>query len=125
MKKRIACLLLGIVTALVLLAGCGGGKGGAAPVVGDYKLASVEVEGMSIDVDQYAEMSGQTDLEMSISIKDGGEFSMDVAGQQAEGTWEYEEPVCTLTVDGDPMDCEYADGKLTMDFDGMKMIFEK
>ena len=125
MKKKMAILLLGIIAAVAVLAGCGGKKEAGSPVVGDYKLASVESGGMTVDVDEYKEMMGDDSLDMSISIKSDGTFSIDAAGQSGEGTWEYKEPVCTLTIDGEPQECQYEDGVLTMDFSGVKMNIEK
>ena len=58
MKKKMAILLLGIIVAVAVLAGCGGKKEAGSPVVGDYKLASVESGGMTVDVDEYKEMMG-------------------------------------------------------------------
>ena len=86
MKKKMAILLLGIIVAVAVLAGCGGKKEAGSPVVGDYKLASVESGGMTVDVDEYKEMMGDDSLDMSLSIKSDGTFSIDAAGQSGEGT---------------------------------------
>ena len=63
---------------------------------------------------------------MSLIIKEDGTFSLDAFGDQTDGTWEYNEPKCTLTVDDNSIDAEYKEGKLILDIDGEgTMTFEK
>ena len=57
---------------------------------------------------------------------------MELAGDTADGKWEYKEPTLTLTGD-ESVTCEYKDGQLTMELDeetievegGMTLVFEK
>lgn len=125
MKKRIAMLMLAMVMVVMILAGCGGKKADKAPVIGEWKMSSIEVSGMSMDVDQFLEASGQSDVKMTLTIKEDGKFTMDVFGESADGTWEYKEPTCSLTVDGESVDAEYKDGKLVLSMDEGTMTFEK
>lgn len=125
MKKRIAMLMLVLAMAVMMFSGCGKSKN-QAPVVGEWKMTTIEISGVTMDVDQFLSIAGQEDTKMNMTIKEDGTFFMDVVGEQAEGTWEYKEPKCTLTVDGDSIDAEYKDGKLVIDMDGNgTMTFEK
>ncbi|QNM05788.1 lipocalin-like domain-containing protein [Qiania dongpingensis] len=122
MKKRIVMLMLVLAMTVMTLAGCGKKS---APVVGDWKMTTIEVSGMTLDVDQFLAMAGQDNVNMTLTISADGKFSMDVAGEKAEGTWKYKDSVCTLTADGEDVDAEYKDGKLVMTMDEGTMTFEK
>ena len=124
MKKRVAVLMLAVVMTVRALAGCGGGKD-SSPVVGTWKATEVEAMGVNVKVSEYLEQMGMGDVKMELSVKDDGKFSMDLMGQQAEGTWKYSGSTLTMTVDGSDAKAEYKDGKLTMEESGAKIIFEK
>ncbi len=124
MKKRVAMLMLAAMLVVLALAGCGSKKE-SAPVVGDWKVSTIEVSGVSVSLDEYLKATGTDDMKMEISIKDGGKFSMDMVGEKADGTWKYKEPTLTLTVDGDDLDTEYKDGKIIMDMEGVVLTLEK
>ncbi|MCI9486355.1 MAG: DUF4923 family protein [Lachnospiraceae bacterium] len=124
MKKRIAVLMLAAVMVVLALAGCGGKKD-ASPVVGTWKATEVEAMGVNVKVDEYLEQMGMGDMKMEMSITDDGKFSMDMAGQQVEGTWKFSGSTLTLTAEGSDLDAEYKDGKITVDESGVKVIFEK
>ena len=85
MKKRVAVLMLAVVMTVLALAGCGGGKD-SSPVVGTWKATEVEAMGVNVKVSEYLEQMGMGDVKMELSVKDDGKFSMDLMGQQAEGT---------------------------------------
>lgn len=125
MKKHIAVLMLTVI--MMVLAGCGGKKIDA-PVVGDWKLASVEVMGVSMTVDEFAETTG-SDVDMGISIKDNGTFTANLEGESGTGKWTYEEPTITLSDDSETLTGEYKDGKLTLTVEqsgqSVSMVFEK
>ncbi|MCD2491081.1 lipocalin family protein [Lacrimispora sp. NSJ-141] len=123
MKKRIVILMLVLAMTVMALTGCG--KKSSAPVVGDWKMTTIEVSGMTLNVDQFLAMAGQDDVNMTLTISADGKFSMDVAGEKAEGTWKYKDSICTLTADGEDVDAEYKDGKLVMSMDEGTMTFEK
>ena len=124
MKKRVAVFMLAVVMAVLALAGCGGKKD-ASPVVGTWKATEVEAMGVNVKVDEYLEQMGMGDMKMEMSITDDGKFSMDMAGQQVEGTWKFSGSTLTLTAEGSDLDAEYKDGKITVDESGVKVIFEK
>ncbi len=124
MKKRVAVLVLAVVMTVLALAGCGGKKGDS-PVVGTWKATAVEAMGVNVKVDEYLSQMGMSDMKMEMDIKSDGKFSMDLMGQQADGTWKYSGSTLTLTVDGSDAKAEYKDGKITMEESGAKIIFEK
>ena len=70
-------------------------------------------------------MAGIEDLKNEMELKSNGKLTIDMMGEQGEGTWKYEEPKVTLTVDGDDVVAEYKDGKILLDLEGIVMIFEK
>ncbi len=129
MRKRVAVLLFAVM--MMVLAGCGGKSQADSPVVGDWKLATAETMGVTMDVDEYAELVGG-DMSFDISVKSDGTFEMALAGETANGNWEYKEPTLTLKSD-ETVTCEYKDDKLTMELDeatigvegGVTFVFEK
>lgn len=129
MRKHIAMIMLAVM--MMVLAGCGGKGGNSdAPVVGDWKLSSVEAMGVTMDAEQFAQTAGG-DIKMTINAD--GTFSMDLGSlygdQSGEGKWEYKEPTLTLTVDGESITGDYADNKLTLNLEqggqSVSMTFEK
>ncbi len=128
MKKLLSVLMLAVM--MMAFVGCGGSKGDSdAPVVGDWKLATVEAMGVSMTVDEFAALSGSDDVKMEMSIKADGKFSASLGDISGEGTWEYTEPTLTLSSDGESMTGEYKDGKLTLQMEeageSYSMTFEK
>ena len=125
MKKHLAVIMLAVF--MMVLAGCGGKKIDA-PVVGDWKLSTVEAMGQTMTVEDFAALTG-SDVEMKIYIKDNGTFSANFEGESGEGKWEYEEPTITLKDDTDTLTGEYKDGKITLSIDeggeSYSMTFEK
>lgn len=110
MKKRITVLMLTVI--MLLLVGCGGTKSDA-PVVGDWKLASVEAMGVSMTADEFAQATG-SEVDMTLSIKDNGKFTANFQGESGTGKWTYEEPTLTLSDSDETMTGEYKDGKISL-----------
>ena len=123
MKKRIAALMLVFAMTVLMLAGCGSSK--ASPVVGTWKATTIEMEGSTFEIDEWLSLAGIEDLKNEMELKSNGKLTIDMMGEQGEGTWKYEEPKVTLTVDGDDVVAEYKDGKILLDLEGIVMIFEK
>lgn len=130
MKKHISVLML-VIIMMMAFVGCGGTKSDA-PVVGDWKLTSVDAMGVSMTAEEFAEAAGG-DVNMELSIKDNGSFTANLGeglgGESGKGTWKYEEPTLTLSDSTDELTCEYKDGKLVMDLEQggqtVSMTFEK
>lgn len=126
MKKYVSILMLAVI--MMVFAGCGGGTKSDAPVVGDWKLASVEAAGVSMTADEFAQATG-SDVDMTLVIKDNGVFTANFQGESGDGKWTYEEPKLTLSSDGESMTGEYTDGKITLtveqDGQSVTMTFEK
>ncbi len=127
MRKCVTALMLAAI--MMVFAGCGGG--GKEPVIGDWKMTEIETMGVKVSLEEYMQSMGgdAEDMNMQLSIKEGGKFSGNIAGQEGEGTWTYKEPTLSLTADGETMDCEYKDGKLTLKVEeggqSFSAIFEK
>ena len=128
MKKCITALML---TAVMMVFAACGGSGSDAPVVGEWKMTQIEAMGVTVSVDEYMEAMGgdAEDMDMKMTIKGDGTFTGKIDNEESDGTWEYKEPSLTLNADGESMDCEYKDGKLTMSIeeDGQTFsaVFEK
>ncbi len=127
MKKLLSVLMLAVM--MMAFVGCGGKGDSDAPVVGDWKLATIEAMGQTMTVDEFAELSGSDDVKMEMSIKADGKFTASLGDISGEGTWEYKEPTLTLSSDGESMTGEYKDGKLTLQMEeagqSYSMTFEK
>lgn len=133
MKKHISILMLAVMMVMVL-AGCGGASKSDAPVVGDWKLTTVEAMGQTANVEEYATLTGMSadDVKMELSIKDDGTFTIEAGsvfgGESGEGKWDYKEPTLTLDYEGKTT-CEYKDGKLVMSLEeggqSVSVTFEK
>lgn len=125
MKKYVSILMLAVV--MMVFAGCGGTKSDA-PVVGDWKLTSVEAAGVTMSADEFAQAAG-TDVDMTLNIKDNGKFTANFQGESGDGKWTYEEPTLTLSSGDDTMTGNYADGKITLTVEqggqSVSMTFEK
>ena len=77
------------------------------------------------EIRELLEKTGITEDAMGLEIKDDGKFTIDFAGDKEEGTWKLDGSKITLTVDNDPLECDYEDGKITMDMGGTTLIFVK
>lgn len=123
--KKLALVLAVLVLALSVV-GCG--KGGSGVAGNTYAFKTIEGEGleeleeMGID---YAEMMKGTELAFD---KNGGVvFTVAAFGQSEteEGTYTQDGNKVSITIEGDTQVAEVSGKKLTLESDGMKMIFEK
>lgn len=132
MKRSFAAKTISLVLILMLavsLAACGGGS----KYAGTYKLESIETAGISMNVDEFlAQMAPGEDVDFSITltIKDGGTCKLDAnamgESQSSEGTWkENGSDTLDLTIEGDTQQATYKDGKISMDFEGVKIVLAK
>ena len=131
--KRIISLILVTLLVAALFVGCS-----KSDPVGTYKIdMDSMIEATKKESDKAKDMSneeikdllktiGMTEDSMSLEIKDDGKFTLEYAGDKEEGTWKLDGSTLTLTVDNDPLECDYEDGKITMDVgSGTTLIFVK
>ena len=69
-------------------------------------------------------------MEVTVDIKEGGQIEITTSnsGEEPEvdqAEWKIEDDKLLITNDGESKECEYADGKLTIDADGMTMIMSQ
>ncbi len=132
MKKSVWAKMLSLALVFVCvigLAACGGGDSSAA---GSYKLQTIEMSGVSMDLEQLATASGVSADEMTIilDLKEDGNFSLDMSALESadmsmSGTWEGSGSSVKLTVEGETINCTLEDGVLTMAEEGVSMTFKK
>jgi outer membrane lipoprotein-sorting protein len=131
--KRIISLILVTLLVAALFVGCS-----KSDPVGTYKIdMDSMIEAMKKESDKTKDMSneeikdllkqaGISEDAFGLEIKDDSKFTLNYAGDKEEGTWKLDGSTLTLTVDNDPLECDYEDGKITMDVgSGMKLIFVK
>ena len=128
MKKVVSGIL--VVVLLFSLAACGG-KGGSDPIVGNWKIDTVSMNGQEVELSALAAF-GLDIKSWDINCKADGTLSMSVemfgVKEDAEGTWTLKEGTTyELASDGTPMDVTVADGKLTLEdpATGMGINFKK
>ena len=137
MMKRIVSLTLVVLMVAALFVGCGGGDSNP---VGTYSFKSINgksLEDYFADYKDQAEAAGMDfdallalmgiDLShpeefMKLELMEGGKLTltakMSVAEETKEGTWELNGDKLTMTVDGDPQECTFKNGEITMTMDG-------
>lgn len=132
MKKNVWAKMLSLALVFVCvigLAACGGGDASAA---GTYRLQTIEMAGMSMDLEQLAETAGVSadDMAINLDLKSDGNFSLDMSALEAadmsmSGTWEASGSDIKLTVDGQTMTATLKDGVITLAAEGVSMTFKK
>ncbi len=114
-------------------AACGGGGGGAKSdeaFVGVWTLNSMDADGMQMtgeEIKELAEMVGvDFDDMFRLELDADGTAKMIVQEETMEGKWAAKDAsTVTLTMDDESVDATLADGLLTLESDGDKMVFEK
>lgn len=121
--KMALCLAL-VLGLLVSMSACAilGGNSNA----GTYKLSSMEMMGMTLDVEALKTNFGMSDedLDMYVELRGDGTATMKADGEEAEMKWadgeiwpvEEPEEKAAFTIE---------DGVLTMEIEGVKMMFTK
>ena len=124
--KKLLSLLLVLICALSLAA-CGGKNS----IAGTYKLQSLEMEGMSMDLEEMSDILGidSDDLNASLSLKEDGSFSLDMSAldesMSVEGTWKSTGSGVDLTAEGDTITATVKGDTITLEDSGTSMVFKK
>ncbi len=130
--KRIISLILVALLVAALFVGCS-----KSDPVGTYKIdmdsmieamkkESGELKDKSNEeIKDLLKQTGMSEDAFGLEIKDDGKFTLEYAGEKEEGTWKLDGSKITLTVDNDPLECDYEDGKITMDMGGTTLVFVK
>lgn len=133
MKKTVWTKMLSLALVLVCvlgLAACGG-NGGTPKAAGTYKLQTIEMSGLSMDVAQLAEAAGisEDEYKVVLDLKSDGSFTLDAAALEdsmsMEGTWEESGSDIKLIAEGETTTAALADGVITFAEDGITMTFKK
>ena len=120
MKKHLSKILLAAFAVMLLsmsvLVGCGGG----APETLDgtkWGIDSVSYNGVSMDIAQYAQMTGASADQLTIEFKDGKAIAGGAESSAVE--YKYEDGKVTIqgatfTVNGNTMEAEQNGAKIVM-----------
>lgn len=133
MKKSVWAKMLSLALVFVCvigLAACGGG--GDTSAAGTYRLQTIEMSGMSMDLEQLAESAGVSadDMAINLDLKSDGNFTLDMSALDAadmsmSGTWEASGSNIKLTVEGEIINATLKDGVITLAEEGVSMTFKK
>lgn len=116
MNKRIS-IILTLALALTLL--CGGAQlaFASSEVAGTWYLNNMEMEGMSI-------APASMGMEMTITLNEDNTALIQISGEEDEtGTWTLEGDQVSITSGEETLSLTLSEGALTVEEDGMKMIF--
>ncbi|MGN0612826.1 MAG: hypothetical protein ACI4JB_02920 [Porcipelethomonas sp.] len=121
MKKRkfLSTVCAMALAASLTLTGCGSSDAGR------YDLYSMTQDGETMTMKEMEEMYKEMDMEapeMYLELKDDGTGKL-VMGEDDTEEFEWKDGV--ISADGEDIKYTVEDGKLTMESDGNKMVFEK
>ena len=116
--------------AAAALTACGGGGGNS--VAGTYTMSSMEISGITMDLEDFASAAGvdADDVNITLELNTDGSFVLDMEaldGGVVEGTWEGDTDSVDLTSEGETINCDVDGGVITMaePSSGMSLVFEK
>ena len=132
--KRALTVLLGMICALGLLAGCGGD-----PPAGKYCIYTIDgepadeavaasIKASGITTEEYLKITGLKSINESMTIElrsDGSAVETSGAMVTAEGTWRQDGDKIIFTTAGGDMELLLNDGKLTIHMGPTEMVFKK
>ena len=130
MKKNLWTKMISLALALVCmlsLAACGGGGG----VAGSYKLDSVTAAGETVTWSDFAEAAGISadDVAIGLEIREDGTFKLDMDAMDptlsGEGTWTQDGSTITLNGTGDSLTATHKGSEITIEEEGVSLIFKK
>ena len=112
-----------LVLVLVLSATACGKSDFSKNFVGSWEITGVEAEGMTIS----GEMLAQFGMVGEMELRANNTLTIEILEEDAtEGKWEAKDAAkISITIDEDTVECALADGKLTMEIEGVKMVFTK
>lgn len=125
--KKAICLVLALTCFLCLVA-CGGGSDSVA---GTYKFKTLEMQGLSLNMDDLIKQSGMdpSSVKMELVLDKDGSFELNVdalgEGTNQKGTYKVSGSNLTMTVDGSDLKASLKNGVITIEEDGLKMTFAK
>lgn len=128
MKKKVLFVCGVLLTAMMVVVGCGGDSGA---LNGTYKLSGAEVGGQEYTGDQLKSMMSLTgmnvDMTLTFSGSDKVAMKASVAGQEqnVEGTYALDGEELSLTMQGATQKAELKDGKIYIDSAGTTLILSK
>ncbi len=118
-SKFLSAVCAMALAASLTLTGCGSSD------AGHYDLYSMTQDGETMTMKDMEEMYKEMDMEapeMYLELKDDGTGKL-VMGEDDTGEIEWKDGV--ISADGEDVKYTVEDGKLTMEYDGTKMVFEK
>ena len=133
MKKNVWAKMLSLALVLVCVIGLAAcGSGGSSSAAGTYKLQTLDMGGLSMDLAQLAETAGvsEDDFKVVLDLKSDGNFTLDMAalGEESmsmEGTWEESGSNINLKAEGETITATLKDGEITLAEEGVTMTFKK
>lgn len=127
-KLKYMGILLALVFGFVCIAGCGGDGSSADPAsnfIGSWAIVEMVEDGETMGAEELKLMEDMG-ITIQLVLAEDKTASFDVFGEKLEGSWEAKDAsTCALTFEGNTLEGKLADGKLTMEQDGTKMVWEK
>lgn len=134
MKKTVTVLLAVLLVFAMAACTSNGGSGAAGDsntAAGTYKMKSMSMAGVQVDMETLATAVGLSIDDLKIELKDGGDFTMTMLSAEesvtVNGTWTLDGTKLSMTAEGDTMEATLDGTKLTIsDSDReSEMVFEK
>lgn len=121
--NKIIAALAAVMMVMLMVAGCGNNNSADnALVAGTWKLTSAEASGMTLT----SEMLGTVGMDnMTIEFDENGTVKLALYEQTVDAQWAMNGDAVEITVEGETIAAQLEDGKLVMEADGAKLIFEK
>lgn len=124
LKKAISLVLA--LTCILCLVACGG-----SDVAGTYKFKTLEMDGLSFDLDALMKTTGMdaNSVKMELVLDKDGKFELnvDAIGENGsqKGTYKVSGSTLTLTAEGEDLTATLKNGVITIEDSGVKMTFAK
>ncbi len=129
MKKNVWTKMLSLALVLVCvfsLAACGGGD---SDLSGTYNLKTIQMAGVTMDMDQLAESLGEAadSVKIDLVLNSDGTYKLeaDALEMTTDGTWKADGSNLTLVIEGQETAATVKDGEITITAEGVSMTFKK